>query len=244
MNSAVRFPFVLIIMTYQTHDQFWDFGFKSMSSEMFVGRNVIPLPSFKKTTSFEWLYTEFVWMSNCFAWVSSIVDDGSIFADPGSLSFVTDLSNAIQNLWDCGLDLRDATPPRNGFSLGISIPRVSVLSLLWKESEFRFRWFQDIYDMNLKNWSNYRFILESLHGFWNLNFHEEVCILCMKGFGLQTIINVRNSFVAHPNGDSSGECRILTNSRKLDILLRCFKSLKTFSQSVSRWTIIAPGSLH
>ena len=42
------------------------------------------------------------------------------------------------------------------------------------------------------------------------------------------------SFVAHPNRDSSRESRIFTNSRELEFFLQCFKSLKTFSQSVSR----------
>ena len=96
--------------------------------------------------------------------------------------------------------------------------------------------------MSLENWSNYGFVLESLRRFWNFDLRE-VCVfyVCWRSVS-KTIIYVRNSFVAHHNRDSSRECRIFTTSRKLDFFLQCFKSPKTFSQSVSRCPIIAPWS--
>ena len=53
----------------------------------------------------------------------------------------------------------------------------------------------------------------------------------------KTIFFVRNSVVAHLKRASSHECCILTNSRRLDFFLQCFKPLKLFSQSVSRCCI-------
>ena len=101
-----------------------------------------------------------------------------------------------------------------------------------------------LYNMNLKNQSNYG-------SFWDcgrnsgIQISTRVCMLsaCWSSISL-TIINVRNGFVARPSRDSSRGCRICTHSRKLDILLQCIKSLKTFSKSVSRCPIVAPWSLH
>ena len=52
MNSAVSFPLILVITTYQSHDQFGDFGLNSISSEIFVGKKVIPLPFFNMKNFF------------------------------------------------------------------------------------------------------------------------------------------------------------------------------------------------
>ena len=73
MNSAVCFSSVLIITTYKSHFQFWNFGFKSMSFEMFVGKNVIPLPFFCIRNNFFWIIG-----------VSSLLDC-SIFVELSSL---------------------------------------------------------------------------------------------------------------------------------------------------------------
>ena len=44
MNSAVNFSIILIITTHQSHDQFWDFGWKRVSIEGSARKNIIPLP--------------------------------------------------------------------------------------------------------------------------------------------------------------------------------------------------------
>ena len=80
---------------------------------------------------------------------------------------------------------------------------------------------------------------------WNLRIDsEEVCSLCMLEFGLHNHHLRQNSFVAHLHSNSSRECCIFRNFRKLENFLQCFESLKTFAQSVSRCPIIAPWSVH
>ena len=62
MNSAVTCSFILIITTYQFHDQFRDFGWKRVFIEGSAGRNIIPLLFFNRNNFFRivhWIRSNF-----------------------------------------------------------------------------------------------------------------------------------------------------------------------------------------
>ena len=160
--------------------------------------------------------------------------DCSIFVEPNSLSFALDLSICTSEL----VGLRSGSLRCNSsvavFPSAYHHPGGSLFRCCGRNLIFNSATATISYNMSLKNWSNY-----SLS--WNrcidsgslISTRKCVFSACWCSFS-KTIVYVRKSFGAHPNGDSSRECRIFTNSRKLEIFLQCFKSLKTFSQSVSR----------
>ena len=191
----------------------------------------------KGITSSEYLLTEFVWIFNCVAWVSLMLDDGSIFADPVSLSFATGLSNSDSVLVRlCLGSLR-----RDSATWRIFPPHITT-------QEFRFGVVVDgiqnfnsmsakkLYHVNLYDWSNSSSSWDcSINsGIWN---SPRECTPSAN-----TIIYVCNGLLAHSSRDSFPEWRISANFCKSDFFLQCFEGLKTFSQSVSRCWILTPWS--
>ena len=164
-----------------------------------------------------------------------MLDDGSIFVEPGSLSFATDLSNSnseLVGLWSGSLRCNSSTS--RFFPSAFPHPGCSIFRCCGRKLNFNAADAKISYKMSLKNWSN-----QSLP--WNRCIDSGILVFareCVFSAGWssisKTIIYVWNGSETHPDRDSSRECHIFANSHKLDFFLQCFKFLKTLSQSVSR----------
>ena len=163
------------------------------------------------------------------------------FLDAGFLQWI--FPKLILYSWDCVLDIGEVTHPRIGSSLGISRPRNFVPSF-FRGGYLNFNSVSAkifFYNMNLKNWSNYR-------SFRNGSIDSGIRV-CTRVYVLslsacwslisKTIIYISNCFVAHSNRNS-----ILTKSCKLDFFLQCLKVLNAFSHPVSGCGLVVPWSLY
>ena len=235
----------ILITTYQSHDEFWDVGWKRVSVEGSAGRNIIPLPLSNRYFFFHEKNTGSVgiyWLLR-----TRFLDAGLLQLCRTKFTFFCNGSfhRVIPYLWDWVLVLDEVPLPRSGSFLGTPLTRNFCPSLSW-------RWYLNfnsmiatkLYNMNLKNWSNYcSFSNGSKESGIRVRTRVWKLSACWSSIS-KTIVHISNSFVAHSHRNSKEECCILTNSCKLDFFPQRLKILNAFSQSVSRCGLIVPWSLH
>ena len=94
--------------------------------------------------------------------------------------------------------------------------------------------------MNLKNWSNYCFFFCSSKD-CGIRVQKRTCVFSGCGCSIsETITHVSACSVVSPNRNLVDECRLFTNSCKLDFCFQCLDVLLNFSQTVSSCGLFIP----
>ena len=145
MNSAVDFSFILIIMTSQAHDQFWDFGWKSIFLVPFVGRHVNPLPLSHRSSLFHKAHGI---RRNKF--LLRMCGIGSSLQQKIRFLFQQLSLAVIPYWWDWVLARDEVTIPRCGFVLDKWLHMKLSWKKSWKVSEFQFHKCQDTLQYELE----------------------------------------------------------------------------------------------
>ena len=162
-------------MTYQSHDQFCDFGFQSVSFDRFAGRSVIPLPFSTKNNFFRMVLRRM-----------SFLDAGLLQLCRTRFTFFCNRSFQSDSLLVglCPGSLRCNSSTKRVFPRHMTTQEFRS-GVVVDGSELQFQECQETEKYELEELVQLLFVLELRHKFWNLTHHKGVYTLCMPEFDLQ-----------------------------------------------------------